>query len=71
MNSCPAFRVMELEQKDPSEKPALHFQCASKSIVWSVRLEGLVCILDCQSCPSAVMTFSLLLDVLVCFGGYP
>lgn len=50
VNSCVAFRVIQLEIGDPKAESATLWTCNSKSAAWVVRLEGLVCILDVEKC---------------------
>lgn len=42
-----AFRVLSLQPQNSDESPPKHWRCNSKSIMWVVRLESLVTILDC------------------------
>lgn len=50
--SCVAFRAIELEIMDMDQVPPVDWKCSSSSKVWTLRLEGLVCILDCVRCSS-------------------
>lgn len=48
VNSCVAFRAVALEMVDQENNA--EWWCSSTSVAWVVRLESLVCILDCDSC---------------------
>ena len=51
IDSCVAFRAVELSMEDTSQEAATDWTCNSVSTAWVVRLEGLIAILDCESCP--------------------
>ena len=55
VNSCTAFRVISLDIEDPDN--SLEWTCSSVSSAWVVRIEALVTILDCESCPLAALNF--------------
>ena len=59
VSSCLAFRVITLEIVDMEKYPPIEWKCNCKSNVWSVRLEGLVNILDCERCISAAFHYKM------------
>ena len=46
INSCVAFRVVELDMVE--EGDSSRWMCSSKSKAWVIRTEGLVTVLDCE-----------------------
>ena len=56
INSCVGFRVIELELMDETLHPPTAWQCGSETLAWVVRIESLVCILDCDRCALSAYT---------------
>lgn len=54
INSVIAMRVLSLEPRDHGQNP-IHWTCRDKSVLWVVRLESLVAILDVEECVSAAL----------------
>lgn len=50
VGSCLAFRALRLDMADEQVTPPTQWKTNSKADAWMVRMEGLMAILDCESC---------------------
>ena len=53
IESCPAFRVLQLDLKDEDPDLSADWVASKTSTAYVVRMESLVAILDVESCASA------------------